>query len=99
MNYTEKEIIEKAKQILKDIEGQFYNESIIGTVTYNEKKRILDSENQTLETWTVSINSLLDNKDFLIISDETGEPIYYQNFNAKIFEVKKDENGIYELNS
>lgn len=43
----------------------------------------------------VSVKAIFDNLDFLTISDETGELLYYQNFTTKILEIAKDENGKY----
>jgi hypothetical protein len=48
-----------------------------------------------ISVWTVAINSIFGNHDFLMISDETGEPVYFQNFNSFVFDVEKNDEGNY----
>jgi hypothetical protein len=43
----------------------------------------------------VAVKAPFDNIDFLTISDKTGEPLYYQNFNMIVYEIGKDEKGNY----
>jgi len=50
-----------------------------------------------MPVWRVSVKAVFDNVDFLIISDETGEPLYYQNFNTYIFDIEKDEKGCFRV--
>ena len=95
MVHTEKQILEKAKLILKDLKGKNYKEECIRKISFNKEKMVLKPEEKIIPAWTVSINSLFENIDFLTISDETGEPICYQNFTTKILEIAKDETGKY----
>ncbi len=96
MNYTEKQILEKAKKILKDLQKQYFKEKNIENVWFNEKDEVARPTRAIIPAWTVSINEpIFDASEFLIISDETGEPLYYQNANMIIHEIKKDDNGNY----
>ena len=97
MKHTEKQIIEKAKQIMKDLREEYYSDNCIRRVFFNEEKTLLSGENieKPQAVWTVAINSFFDNVDFLHISDEIGEPLYYQNFNTFVFEIDKDTEGKY----
>lgn len=96
MKHTEEEIKTIALKILKDIDGKYYRENCIAKITFHKDDEIDISEKKIIDTWTISINSLFDNRDFLIISDETGEPIYYQNFNYITSEIIKKEDGTYD---
>jgi len=97
MKHTQQIITEKTKKILKDLRGEYYSDSSVGDAIFDEEKIIFTGENKGKKhpVWTIDINSFFDNVDFLHISDETGEPIYYQNFNTIVFEVKKDSDGKY----
>ncbi len=95
MNYTEKQITEKAIQVLKDIDGKYYRENCIAKVSFHKNDEIHFPKNKTLDTWIISISSLFNNTDFMIISDETGEPLYYQNFNYTMTELMLKDNGVY----
>lgn len=97
MKYTQKEIVEKVKKILKDFRKDRYRESDIENVFFEEKDELIRGKNKSKKhpTWTVSIKAPFENTDFLTISDETGEPLYYQNFNMIVFEINKDSNGNY----
>ncbi len=95
MKNTEAKILEKAKQVMADLDGKYYSESTIGKPFFREKEEVADG--QYADTWTVSVESLFDNLDFLTISDETGEPIYYQNFNMIISDIVKSAQGKYIL--
>lgn len=95
MNYTEEQITKKAIKILKDIDGKYYQENCIVKVSFHKNDEIQFPKNKTLDTWVISINSLFDNRDFMIISDETGEPLYYQNFNYIMTELILKDNGVY----
>lgn len=97
MKHTEKEILEIVKKVLKDLEGEYYKEANIENVFFDKDDKLIRGENigKPHYTWTIAIKSLFDNTDFLTISDETGEPLYYQNFNMIIAEIKKNEDGKY----
>lgn len=96
MNYTEQQILEKSKKILKDLHGQYYKEENIDKIWFEEKDEVARPNDKIMPTWTVSVNEpIFDTSEFLIISDETGEPLYYQNANMVIHEIKKDDNGNY----
>lgn len=97
MKHTEEQIIDKAKQILKDLLDKFYSDELIGGTFFEGEEVILFGkyEGQKRPVWTVSIEALFDNIDFLYISDETGEPLYCQNFNTFIYGVEKNSKGKY----
>lgn len=96
MKYTEKQILEKTKKILQDLQGQFYNEENIKNARFSDKKELSRPEGKTAPVWTVSIDEpVFDAWEFLTISDETGEPLYYQNANMIIHEIQKDDKGNY----
>ena len=90
MKHTENEIRVIALKIWKDIDGQFYRDN------FHKNDELNFPIKKTIDTWAISINSLFDNRDFLIISDDTGEPIYYQNFNYITTEIIKKDDGIYD---
>lgn len=93
--HTEEQILEKVKLILKDLKGEYYKDSCINKISFNKEKEVSRPERKVIAAWTVSVKAIFDNLDFLTISDETGEPLYYQNFTTKILEIAKDENGKY----
>lgn len=95
MKHTEQQIIEISQKVLKDIDGKYYRESCISKVTFHKDDELDFPTKKTIDTWVISIDSLFDNRDFLIISDETGEPLYYQNFNYITREIGKDSEGNY----
>lgn len=97
MNYTEEQIIEKTKQIIKDLLDEFYSDELIRKILFKENDTPLIGKykGQKHPTWTVSVEALFDNVDFLHISDETGEPLYYQNFNTIVFNIDKTPEGKY----
>lgn len=97
MKYTENEILEKVKKILKDLRKDRYKEGDVEKIFFDEKDELIRGKDKgkTHPTWTASIVAPFENTDFLTISDETGEPLYYQNFSMIVFEVDKDSNGNY----
>lgn len=105
MNYTKEQIIEIAKKVMKDLHQEFYSEDCVDHAFFNEEKKgeffekFIDEKekkkNGKYSVWTVSIKAIFHNLDFLLISDVTGEPIYYQNFNTTIFNIEKTPEGKY----
>lgn len=97
MKNTEQEILEKAKKVLKGIFDDLYKEDDIEKVVFYEKDELIRGSNKgkVHPTWTAIIKAPFDNIDFLTISDETGEPLYYQNFNMIVYEIGKDADGNY----
>lgn len=95
MKHTEAKILEKAKIVIKDLHGDHYSDSCINSIFFNKEKEVSRPVRKIIAAWTISIKSLFDNTDFLTISDETGEPLYYQNFNYRITEIIKDNNNKY----
>ncbi len=93
MKHTEKEIKAIALKILKDIDGKYFRENCIDSLVFDEKQEFLDGKIKP--AWIIFIKQIFDNEDHLIISDETGEPIYYQNFNYITREIGKDKDGKY----
>ena len=97
MKHTEEEIINKAKQIMKDLDEEFYLEDCTDGLIFEKDNEILAGkmEGKTIPCWTVFIKAIFDNSDHLFISDETGEPVLYNNFNMILFDIEKDEKGKY----
>lgn len=97
MKHSEQEILEKTKKTLQGIFEDLYKESDIEKVVFNPKKELYrgDNKGKPHPTWTAIIKAPFDNTDFLAISDETGEPLYYQNFNMIVYEIGKDAEGNY----
>lgn len=99
MKHTEEQIVEKAKVILKDFRGKYYSDECIDGTVYRENKNISFGKlkGKKHSTWIIGVKALADNEDLLFISDETGEPLYYQNFNTYTFDVEKDERGYFRV--
>lgn len=99
MKHTEEQILAKAKEILKDFRGKYYREECINKLTFKKTDESFKAKEKDIKdsVWSVSINSLAENLDFLIISDDTGEPLYYQNFNTFTFDIEKDERGYFRV--
>ena len=97
MKQTEKQILEKAIKIVKDLDGS-HNVRKVNHATFVEKKKLAKGIDKDKEhpCWIVYIESLFGNEDHLIISDETAEPLYYQNFNLITMEIIKNNDGIYQ---
>ena len=97
MKFNKDQILEKSKKILKDLRKERFKEEIIEDTFFDKKDELIrgDNKGKTHPTWTTSILAPFDNTDFLTISDETGEPLYYQNFNMIIYEIDKDSDGKY----
>lgn len=97
MNYTEEQIINKARQIIKDLKGKYYSDELIGKAFFQKEETLPFEKNkeQKHPVWTISVEAIFDNVDFLLISDETGEPLYYHNFNTYTFKIVKNSEGKY----
>ncbi len=96
MNYTKEQIIVKARKVLQNLQGKYFKEEHIENTWFNEKDEVARPRGSVIPTWTISINEpIFDTSEFLVISDETGEPLYYQNANMIIHEIKKDNDGNY----
>jgi hypothetical protein len=97
MKHTKEQIIGKAKQIMKDLDEEFYFEDCTDGAIFEENYEIISGkmEGKMISCWTVYIKAMFDNTDHLFISDETGEPVLYHNFNMILFDIEKDETGKY----
>lgn len=100
MKHTIEQIKAKAEIVLKDLEGKYYTENLIEDGFFREKDEIPIGvhKGETVAVWVLFIKSLFDNTDHLIISDETGEPIYIQNSNYILIDILKNEEGKYHRN-
>ncbi|MBB4806952.1 hypothetical protein HNP38_002248 [Chryseobacterium defluvii] len=96
MKNTENIIKEKTIKILNDLTEGVYNEDNIVNINFHEKNKLTFPTEKIIDVWVISIKSLFDNRDFLIISDETGEPIYYHNFNYIKSEIIKNSDEAYQ---
>lgn len=96
MFHSKEQIIAKAKLVMADHLGKHYTENCVDEdIKYigNEIIEYGKFKGKEISIWLVAINSLFGNHKFLHMSDETGEPVYYQNFNTYIFDVEKDKDG------
>ena len=96
MKQTEDKIREKAIKTITDLTEGTYGKDNIININFQKDDELLIPKGKIIDSWTVSVKSLFDNRDFLILSDETGEPIYYQNFNYITTEIIKNNDGIYQ---
>ncbi len=96
MKYTEQLIKDKADQIMKDLDGKFYFTGCVVDAFYDFNSIINYGKlkGKKHSSWIVGIKAL-DYEDLLFISDETGEPLYYMNFNTLTFDIEKDKDGKY----
>jgi len=97
MKYTEEQILEIAKKVLRDLEKEYYKEENIENTWFVEKEELARGANKGKEhpCWIVSVNEpVFDSSQFLTIDDETGEPLYLQTKHA-VHEIQKDEDGNY----
>ena len=97
MKHTENQILEIAKQVVKDLGPINGNTNKVRSIRFNIEEDLARGADigKLHPCWIIFIDSLFDNTDILTISDESGEPLYYQNFNMATIEIKKDANGIY----
>lgn len=84
---------------MSDLNPEYLKHSNIERVNFVEKQVMARGKytNKELPCWIVFFNTVFDNTDYLIILDETGEPLYYQNFNITIVEIEKDTEGKYKI--
>ena len=99
MKHTEEQILSKAKKVLKDLDGKYYFDECINDAFFDkgQMSNYGKFKGKKHSTWIIGVKSLADNEDLLFISDETGEPLYYQNFNTFVFDVEKDERGYFRV--
>ena len=96
MNYTQEQMLIKAKKVLQDLQKQYFKEENLLGVSFREKDEVSRPRGKIMDTWVAVIDEpIFEASEFLTISDETGEPLYYQNANMRIHEIKKDDNGNY----
>jgi hypothetical protein len=97
MKYTEQEILDISKKILKDLEGDFFKDENLQKVIFDLNDVPIRGTKKGIKhrCWTAIINEpIFDSSIFLVISDDDGEPIYIQNKHS-VSEIVKDSNGIY----
>jgi len=95
MKHTEQQIFEISIKILRDLNPKKFAESDIENIIFSPKDKTANSDRKLSDSWLISIKSLFGNIDILAIADETGEPLYYQNFNFAKVKIQKDSKGIY----
>ena len=96
MKHTENQILE-TQQVLKDLSPTNGNTNKVRSIHFNVEEELARGVGigKPHPCWIIFIDSLFDNTDILTISYESGESLYYQNFNMATIEIKKDANGIY----
>jgi hypothetical protein len=88
MIHTKEEIKIILDTLYKDLESS-YNEDDIN-IYFKEERELArgDNKGDKIKAWVVSIEDrFFDTVDFLTISDETGEPLYFQT-KHRVFEIK-----------
>lgn len=95
MKHTEEQMLIKAKKILKDLNPQYFKDDHLLGVSYKESDEISRPRGKIMNTWVAVIEEpVFKSSEFLIISDETGEPLYIQGKHS-IYEISKDDKGNY----
>lgn len=95
MKYTENEMLEKAKKILNDLNPQYFKDEYLKKVVFAKDDDVARPIGKVIPTWTAVIEEpITDSYEFLVISDDTGEPLYIQSKHL-VVEIKKDENDVY----
>ncbi len=95
MKYSKEQILEKSKKIMKDLQGDNFDFYQIETIFFTEKDELARPKGKIIPAWTVAFDlQVFDTTDFLIISDETGEPLYIQSKHL-VMEIMKDADGKY----
>lgn len=95
MKHTEAEILAKGKIVLKDIQGEYYNEKYIEGVRFNPETPVRIPERVVMPLWTVFVREpLFDSSVFLMISDDTAEPLCIRSKYSTVALTKNAE-GVY----
>ena len=100
MIHTEKQIKEIAFKAMNDIEFDYDKEIGILYIGFDKSKDIRRGifSGKSIPTWLVSFEFgkpyFTPESVFLTISDETGDPLYFQHSTA-VIELEKDVNGKY----
>lgn len=98
MKHRKEEILIKAIKVLKDLNSEYFKEEDIDNIRFIENDEVERPIDEVIDTWSVYITDpVFDAPEFLVISDETGEPLYYQNFNLVIGEIEKTSEGNYKI--
>lgn len=95
MKHTDEQMLEKAKQVLKDLQKTSYREENFKKIVFTKEDDVARPEGKKIDTWTAVLDEpVFDRLLFLVISDETGEPLYFQSPH-RVSEILKDDKGIY----
>ena len=100
MSHTEKEIKNIAFKTMNDIEFDYDKDIGIDFIRFDSQHYILrgNDKEQPIQAWVVSFEFgkpyFSPEAVFLTISDEMGEPLYFQHSTA-VIELEKDVNGKY----
>ncbi|WP_294292925.1 hypothetical protein [uncultured Chryseobacterium sp.] len=96
MKHTKQEMLIKALKILKDLNPQYFKDENLKKIIYHENDELSRPKGKIANTWVAIVDDpIFDASEFLTISDDTGEPLYYQNANMIIHEIQKDNNVNY----
>jgi hypothetical protein len=97
MKHSNEEILALAKRVIMDLHGKYYDESLIRKVSFHADEELIRGQRigEKQPLWTIVIDEpLFDSTDFLTMSDETGEPLYYQTKHL-VAEIIKNADGYY----
>jgi hypothetical protein len=69
MKHTKEQIVSKAKQIMKDLDGQFYIDDCVEEALFlkDEPIEFGNSEGKLRDQWVVLVKAIFDNSDHLYI--------------------------------
>ncbi|MFT5892069.1 MAG: hypothetical protein ACI9Y7_002178 [Dokdonia sp.] len=98
MIQSEENIKEILNKLYVDLNREILDENI-EKIWFEEKDKIIrgDRRGELLPNWIVAIDfPLFETTDFLTISDETGDPLYFQTKHG-VYEIFKREDGVYYM--
>jgi len=95
MKHTEAEILAKGKIVLKDIQGEYYNEKYIEGIRFHQEAPISLPDERVVPVWIIYVREpLFDSSVFLMISDDTAEPLCIRSKYSTVTLTKNTE-GVY----
>ena len=93
--YSKEEVIEVSKKVLKDLQKDLFSEDNIVDAIFKLQDSYPNETDESFSTWTIVVEErVFGNSFFLIISDNTGEPLYTQSKHI-LSKIRKDSEGVY----
>src|SRR5690606_10574481 len=95
MNLTENDALRIADTVLNDFKNSPFDGRILKHCRYYENDELARPRGSRANVWVAVIdNPLFDDTQFIVISDETGEPLYIQTKHT-VNEIVKNGDGKY----